>query len=109
MWAADWLPTDAKAGRDFSREAMVFSRVGPGRRRALQKIGQDRILLPSSARGADFSVPFFRLEEHIMKRTYQPNNRRRKRKMGFRARQRTRAGRTLMKRRRLKGRQRISA
>ena len=44
-----------------------------------------------------------------MKHTYQPNERRRKRKHGFRSRMRTRAGRAIIKRRRLKGRQRVSA
>jgi large subunit ribosomal protein L34 len=44
----------------------------------------------------------------VSKRTYQPNNRRRHKKHGFRLRMRTRAGRAIMSRRRGKGRARIS-
>ncbi|HZA87472.1 MAG TPA: 50S ribosomal protein L34 [Acidimicrobiales bacterium] len=44
-----------------------------------------------------------------MKRTYQPNKRRRARRHGFRLRMRTRAGRAIVRSRRLKGRSRLSA
>lgn len=44
-----------------------------------------------------------------MKRTFQPNNRRRSKKHGFRARMADRAGRKVLRSRRLKGRNKLSA
>ena len=50
-----------------------------------------------------------RYDSRFMKPTFRPNNRRRKKKIGFRARMKTAGGRSALSRRRQKKRHRIAA
>lgn len=102
------------APQKLDGQVVVWARVGVallGLKSILGHIGTlpyaERRLAPDPQPthvGADGGVL-----EAIVKRTFQPNTRRRARKHGFRHRMSDRAGRAVVRARRRKGRQRLSA
>ena len=104
--AVETLPFDPMGGENVTFYGRVASMVVTRARQAFDRWTGPRCEGPNVP--AMRSLSSEQQESAVSKRTFQPNNRRRHKKHGFRLRMRTRAGQAILAARRRKGRARVA-